>query len=75
MGWFFLTKQTASETRYSLARGQDDVHLTLNSSQVVAIDAPEGGALCLVRTSDGKEYEVRNDREELLRAMENPLSL
>lgn len=75
MGWFSLSKTTGDSESYSLARGGDRVHLAVNASQVAAVVCPEGGAECVLRTSDGKEYEVRNSVAELLGVIENPLGV
>lgn len=55
---------------YSFARSGDRIHLLVTTEQVSSVASPEGGSDCVLRTSDGREFPIRESMDEIQSAIQ-----
>lgn len=69
MGLMAFTDR-AGMGNYSFAQPGERIHLLVTVEQVASVASPQGGADCVLYTSDGREYEVREEISAIQAAMQ-----
>lgn len=71
MGWLALTEMDSfdANTVYVLASGGSKTHVVLHTGNITLIEDTEGGPDCVLHTTDSREFQVRNNLQDILTAI------